>query len=115
MKTIEELFNEINASEELQEEFKAIKDDDAVAAFLKKYDCGATVDEFGDYLIAQKFGKEGELSDDEASAASGGMWIITDAGWLEIDETLPPKKKRRTQTVSEPTYQPGGFITIEEE
>ena len=69
MKTAEEFIREIEGSDVLKNELDAIKDKDAAAAFLKKYDCGATVDEFGKALDAAS---EGEISDDESEAAAGG-------------------------------------------
>ena len=39
MKTIEELYNEINASEELKKAVSAIKDKEAFADFLKEQGC----------------------------------------------------------------------------
>ena len=41
MKTIEELYNEINASPELKKAVSEIKDKEALADFLKKHDCDA--------------------------------------------------------------------------
>ncbi len=69
MKAIEEFLKEIESSDVLRNELKAIKDKDAAAAFLKKYDCGATADEFWDALDAAA---EGAISDDESEAAAGG-------------------------------------------
>ena len=74
MKTINEFIKEIEDSEALQKEFEAIKDKDAAAAFLKKYDVDATVKDFADAITP-----EGEITDDESTAAAGG--VITAAGW----------------------------------
>lgn len=69
MKTIETFIKEIEGSEALQTEIKAIRDKDALAEYLKKNDCGFTVDEFAAYI---KPDDEGELSDDDAEAVAGG-------------------------------------------
>ena len=73
MKTINEFIKEIEGSEALQKELKAIEDKDAAAAFLKKYDCGGTAEEFGKALLALS---EGEISDNAAESAAGGWWLI---------------------------------------
>ena len=72
MKTINEFIKEIEGSEALQKELEAIEDKDAAAAFLKKYDCGGTAEEFGKALLALS---EGEISDNAAESAAGG-WLI---------------------------------------
>ena len=69
MKTIEAFIGEIESSTALQDGMKAIRDKDALAGFLKKYDCGFTAEEFGKAL---KSLSEGELTDDAAEAAAGG-------------------------------------------
>ena len=70
MKTIEELYNEINASEELKKAISAIKDKEAFADFLKEQGCEASVDEFEKFVKSQT---EGEIGDDAAGAAAGGV------------------------------------------
>ena len=72
MKTIEEFIREIESSEALQNEIKAITNDDEFAEFLKKHDCGASVKEYTDYVKSMS---EGEISDDDAKAAAGGFII----------------------------------------
>lgn len=72
MKTIQDFIKEIEGSAALQDELKAIEDKDAAAAFLKKYDCGGTAEEFGKALLALS---EGEISDNAAESAAGG-WLI---------------------------------------
>ncbi len=73
MKTIEEFIKEIEGSAALQDELKAIKDKDALAAFLKKNDVDGTVEDFGKAIQAQTEA-EGELSDEAAEAVAGGDW-----------------------------------------
>ena len=70
MKTIEEFIKEIESSETLKNELKAIKDKDALAAFLKKYDVDGTVEDFGKALKS-KAEAEGEITDDAAEAVAG--------------------------------------------
>ena len=71
MKTIEAFIKEIEGSAELQAAMNAIKDKDALAAFLKKYDVEGTVEQFAEAVKA-KAEAEGELSDDDAEAVAGG-------------------------------------------
>ena len=72
MKTINEFIKEIEGSEALQKELEVIEDNEAAAAFLKKYDCGGTAEEFGKALMALS---EGEISDNAAESAAGGWHI----------------------------------------
>ena len=70
MKTVEEFIKEIENSEALRNEMKAIKDNDALTAFLKNHGCGdASVKEYMDYVTSMS---EGEISDNDAKAAAGG-------------------------------------------
>ena len=71
MKTIEEFIKEIEGSEALKNELKAVNDKDALADFLKKNDVSGTVEDFGK-AVQTKTGAEGELSDDDAEAVAGG-------------------------------------------
>ena len=84
MKTIEELYKEINASEELKKAVSEIKDKTALADFLKEHGCEVSVDEFAKYIKSQN---EGEIDDDAAASAAGGihgwqhifMWLFGDS------------------------------------
>lgn len=69
MKTIEEFYKEIAGSAELQSELKAASDE-MLRAFLKKHDCDADVKEFTAFVRSQN---EGEIEDDEATAAASGI------------------------------------------
>ena len=71
MKTIEELCKEIEASEALHKEVTEIGDSEALAEFLKKYDCEASAEEFEKFLSAHAQ-QEGELDDDAVEAVAGG-------------------------------------------
>ena len=81
MKTIEEFIKEIEGSAELQAALKAIKDKDALAAFLKKNDVDGTVDDFGKAIQAQAEA-EGEITDDAAEAVAGGGFFRSIIGFL---------------------------------
>lgn len=75
MKTVEELFREIIASKELQEELTSIGKGQfaEVDAFLKKHNCEVSAEEFVDFLKKQKKSQsEGELADDATEAVAGG-------------------------------------------
>ncbi|MBQ9383338.1 MAG: hypothetical protein IJT87_03805 [Ruminiclostridium sp.] len=81
MKTIEEFIKEIEGSAELQAALKAIKDKDALEAFLKKNDVDGTVEDFIKAVEA-KAEAEGELSDDAVEAVAGGsLWDWLKAIW----------------------------------
>ncbi len=69
MKTVEELYKEINTSEELKKVVSAIKDKEALADFLKEHGCEASVEEFLKFVKAQT---EGVISDEDVEAAAGG-------------------------------------------
>ena len=62
MKTMEELIKEIDGSKDLQKEFDKIDNNDDMAIFLKKQNCGATAKEFVEFL---KTRFEGSISDDD--------------------------------------------------
>ena len=93
MKTIEELYNEVMASEELQKEFLALKPEE-VEGFAEKYGCKATLDEIKAYII-ERNPSSGELSDEELNRVAGGR--ITEEeyarfrdGWYQ---TLDSRRK----------------------
>ena len=81
MKTIEEMYNEINASEELKKVVSAINDEEAMAEFLKQHGCEASVEEFLKFVKAQT---EGVISDEDAEAAAGGAYLSV-LGSLALD------------------------------
>ena len=79
MKTVEELFKEIDTSKDLQNEITSIGKGQfaELEAFLKKHDCEASAEEFIEFLKKQKPSKaEGELTDDDVDAVAGGRWIL---------------------------------------
>ena len=80
MKTMEELYNEINASEELKKVVSEIKDKETFAAFLKQHGCSASAEEFVKFVKAQR---EGEISDDDVAAVAGGEVVWEKSGPMD--------------------------------
>lgn len=70
MKTIEELYNQVIASEDLKKEFLALKPEE-VEGFSEKHGCKATLDEIKAFLT-EKSAAAGELSDEELQQVAGG-------------------------------------------
>ena len=81
MKTIEEFIKEIEGSAVLQDELKAIKDEDAFAAFLKKNDVDGSVEDFAKAMQA-KTQSGVELSDEELDNVAGGGFF--DSFWKAL-------------------------------
>ena len=75
MKTLEDLFREVMASDKMKTELIEVSDSkEKIMAWLRKHGCAATLDELGDFLRAKT---EGEISDSDAEAVAGGK---TNAG-----------------------------------
>lgn len=70
MKTIEELYNEVIASEELKKEFASLKPEQ-LESFAEKYGCKATLDEIKAFL-AEHIPNSESLSDEELTQIAGG-------------------------------------------
>ena len=70
MKTLEELYSEVMASDELKKEFCSLKPEE-VENFAEKQGCKATLDEIKTFLT-EKGAKSGELSDEEIAQVAGG-------------------------------------------
>lgn len=70
MKTIEELYNEVIASEELKKEFASLKPEQ-LEGFAEKYGCKATLDEIKTFL-AEHIPNSESLSDEELTQIAGG-------------------------------------------
>ena len=75
MKTVEELYREVLASEALKKEFLALRPEE-IEGFAAKYGCEAKLDEIRAFFEAQK-NKTGELSDDELDQVAGGKGVDT--------------------------------------
>lgn len=69
MKTLEELYKDIAASEELKNAYAQAQNEGRAQEFLKEHGCEATAKELSAF-IAEK--SSGELSDDELDNVSGG-------------------------------------------
>ena len=70
MKTLEELYNEVLASEELKKEFLSLKSEE-VEGFVAKYGCEASLDEIKAFFEGKK-NQAGALSDEELDQIAGG-------------------------------------------
>ena len=69
MKTLQDLYNEVIANDELKTEFMEAAKDGRPMEFLKAHDCEATEEELSAFL---KERESGELSDEELDNAAGG-------------------------------------------
>ena len=73
MKTLQELYNEVLASEELKKEYFQAVSDKKLGAFMKAHGCEATVEDFKTFVIEQtKANADKELSVDELENVAGG-------------------------------------------
>lgn len=81
MKTIEELYKEVLASEELKKEFLTLKPD-TVEDFLKAHGCDATLDELKAFFEAKK--EANELAEEELSQVAGGKSADGDEAVMSI-------------------------------
>lgn len=82
MKTIEELYKEVIASEDLKKEFLALKPEE-VEGFAEKHGCKATLDEIKNFLT-EKSAAKGELSDEEIEQVSGGKSVDFIEGFYSV-------------------------------
>ena len=82
MKSIEELYNEVLANEELKKEFLALKPEE-VEAFAAKYDCKASLDEIKTFFEAKK-NQPGALSDEELNQIAGGKGADADEAVMSL-------------------------------
>ena len=71
MKTLEDLYKEVMASEELKKAFAQAAKDKKVADFLKANGCDATEDEFKAFLT-EKAKTDQPLSEDDLENVAGG-------------------------------------------
>ena len=79
MKTVQELYSEIIASDELKKAFVEAMKANEIAEFLKAHDCEATVEEAQEFIEA-KAAEDApiELSDNEIKLVVGGSGIHSD-------------------------------------
>ncbi len=86
MKTVQELYGEIIASDELKKTFVEAMKADKIEDFLKLHDCEATVEEVREYTETKASEDTPiELSDDELRQVAGGT-EVTDT-FNSLDET----------------------------
>ena len=71
MKTLEDLYKEVMASDELKAAFAQAAKDKKVADFLKAQGCDATEDELKAF-IQEKAGSDKPLSEDDLENVAGG-------------------------------------------
>ena len=71
MKTIQELYNEVMANEELKAQFIEAAKAGRQEEFLKEHGCDATTAEVSDFLAAKE-NEDAPLSFDELENAAGG-------------------------------------------
>ena len=74
MKTLEDLYKEVMASDELKAAFAQAAKDNKVADFLKAQGCDATEDEFKAFLT-EKAKTDKALSKDELENVAGGSFL----------------------------------------
>ena len=82
MKTIEELYKEVLASEELKNEFLSLKPEE-VEGFAAKYGCKASLEEIKAFFEAKK-SQTGALSDEELDQIAGGKGASTTETFISI-------------------------------
>ena len=73
MKTLEDLYKEVMASDELKAAFAQAAKDKKVADFLKAQGCDATEDEFKAFLV-EKAESDKALSEEDLENVAGG-WV----------------------------------------
>ena len=76
MKTLEDLYKEVMASEELKKAFAQAAKDKKVADFLKAQGCDATEDEFKAFLT--------EKAKDDKALSEGDLENVAGGGLLSI-------------------------------
>ena len=69
MKTLQELYDEIQAGEELRQDFLKALESGKELEFLKDHGCEATAEEVREFLAGRK---GGEISDGELDSVAGG-------------------------------------------
>ena len=74
MKSMEELYSEVIASDELKAEFlEAVKDPALVEDFLKKHDCQGTAEDVMAFFREKSSPADENMKDDELAALAGGL------------------------------------------
>ena len=84
MKTLQDLYTEIMASDELKKAFAQAAKDNKVADFLKAQGCDATEDEFKAFLT-EKAKDDKALSEEDLENVAGG-WSLDTALLPEVSD-----------------------------
>ncbi len=71
MKTLNELYSEVLASEELQNELQTLKTPEEVVAFVAKHGCDSTADDIKAFFV-EKQKASGEISEEDLEQIAGG-------------------------------------------
>ena len=71
MKTLDELYVEVNADDALKDEYIEAAENGKIGEFLKTHDCEASLSEFDEFM-KNADGKNGELSYDELDNVAAG-------------------------------------------
>ena len=71
MKTLNELYTEVTASDALKAEFLALKTPEDIVAFAKKNGCDATLDDIKTFF-EEKQKSSGELNEEDLEQVAGG-------------------------------------------
>ena len=82
MKTLQELYSEITANDELKKAFAEAAKDNKIVEFAKEHGVETSVDEIKTFLEAQAK-NEKELSPDDLETAAGGKRIRPGASYHE--------------------------------
>ena len=80
MKTLNELYTEVTASDALKAEFLALKTPEDIVAFAKKNGCDATLDDIKAFF-EEKQKASGELSEAELEQVAGGKSADVNEGF----------------------------------
>jgi len=81
MKTLNELYTEVTASDELKNEFLTLKTPEEIVSFAKKNGCDATLDDIKAFF-EEKQKSSGELNEEELEQVAGGKGANLDEGFL---------------------------------
>ena len=88
MKTLQEFYTEITASDELKKDFVEEMQSDGVREFLESHDCGASPKEVGEFL-AERAAEDSPLalSPEQLSRVAGGLIEASEACTQSAAET----------------------------
>ncbi len=97
MKTLYELYNEVVASEELQNEILSMESLEELVTFAAKHGCDTTLDDIEAFL-EEKQKAFGELSEEELEQVAGGKCLVkgyVTKAFLRIVNALYAKLKKK--------------------